>query len=71
MSAPRARSSRALLAQGFRQEANQLSEIRRLDHIGFGGARNNRGSLGPGGGKRARDELDDEAHLEVVTGPLK
>ena len=64
--------SRALLAQSFRHDqAQQPSEIRQLAHIGFGRALNDRGSLRPGGGKRARDDVQDGAHQEAVTGPLE
>jgi hypothetical protein len=46
-----AKFSRALHAQSFRDDqADQPSESRRLDHIGFGRALNDRGSLRPGGG---------------------
>ena len=30
-----------------------------------------RGSIGPGGGKRAGDHVEDEAHPEAVTAPLE
>src|SRR4249919_600983 len=41
----------------------------RCDHVGFGGALDGRGGSGPGGGERARDHVEDEAHPEVVTAP--
>ena len=64
--------SRALLAQSFRDDqADQRSDSRRLGHIGFGGALNDRGSLRLGGGKRARDHVEDEAHPEAVTARLE
>jgi hypothetical protein len=72
MSAPRARSSRALLAQSFRDDqADQPSDSRRLGHIGFGCAPNDRGGLRLGSGKRARDDVEDEAHQDPVTAPLE
>jgi hypothetical protein len=64
--------SRALLAQSFGDDqADHPSDSRRLSHIGFGRALNHRGSLRLGGGKRARDDVEDEAHTEAVTGPLE
>ena len=67
-----AKFSRALLAQSFRDDqAEQPSDSRRLGHIGFGGALNDRGSLRLGGGKRARDDVEDEAHQEAVTAQLE
>src|SRR5215203_4866626 len=64
--------SRALLAQSFRDDqADQPSESRRLDHIGFGRALNDRGSLRLGGGKCAADNEEDEAHQEALTAPLE
>jgi hypothetical protein len=65
--------SRALLAQSFgHDQADQPSEIRQLGRgIGFGRALNHRGSLRLGGGKRARDDVQDGAHQEAVTGPLE
>jgi hypothetical protein len=63
--------SRALLAQSFRDDqAEQPSDSRRLGHIGFGRALNDRGSLRLGGGKRSRDDEEEEAHQEAVTAPL-
>jgi hypothetical protein len=64
--------SRALLAQSFRHDqAEQPSEIRRLGHIGIGRALNDRGSLRPGRGKRARDHKEDGIHHGAVTAPLE
>src|SRR5215207_142385 len=63
--------SRVLLAQSFRHEADQPSDCRRLGHIGFGRALNDRGSLRPGGGKRARDGVEDGIHREAVTAALE
>jgi hypothetical protein len=63
--------SRALLAQSFRHEADQLSDSRRLGHIGFDRALNDRGSLRLGVGKRARDDVEDGIYREAVTAPLE
>src|SRR5215203_321667 len=63
--------SRALLAQGFcDDQADRLSDCRRLVHIGFGGALNDRGSLRTDGCKRARDHVQDGAYPEEATAPL-
>jgi hypothetical protein len=60
-----------LLAQSLRQDqADQLSELRRLAHVSFGGALDDRGRIRPGGDKRARDHVEDEAHPET-TAPLE
>jgi hypothetical protein len=67
-----AQFSRALLAQSFGDDqAEHSSDSRRLGHIGFGGALDDRGSLRLGGGKRARDEVEDPAHQEAATAPLE
>jgi hypothetical protein len=52
-------------------QAERRSDGRRLGHRGFGRALNDRGSFRLGGGKRARDHVEDPAHQEAVTAPLK
>jgi hypothetical protein len=49
--------------------ADQLRRIRRLEHIGFGGTLDDRGSLRPGGGERARHHVGDQAHPETAAPP--
>jgi hypothetical protein len=63
--------ARALLAQSFRHDQADRSDSRRLDQIGFGRALNDRGGLRLGGGKRARDDLQDGPHPDAITGPLE
>ena len=64
--------SRAVLAQSFGDDqADQRSDSRRVGHIGFGRALNDRGILRLGCGKGARDDVESDAHQEVVTGPLE
>jgi hypothetical protein len=63
---------RAPISDGFGDgRAACQGEHRRLGYVGFGGALDDGGSLGPGGGKRAGDEVEDEAHSEAVTEPLE
>ncbi len=63
---------RARIAEGSRDgRAACQGEHRRLNHVGFGGALDDRGSLGPSGGKRAGDQVEDEAHSEAVSEPLE
>src|SRR5215831_8903389 len=51
----------ALLAQGGRHDrADQLNRPHRPAHEGFGDALDDRGSLRPGGGQRARDDVEDD-----------
>jgi len=72
MSAPRSRSSRALLAQSFRyDQADRSNVIQRLGQIGFGRTLNDCGNLGLAGGKRARDQVEHEDHHAAVTAPLE
>jgi hypothetical protein len=47
------------------------NEPRRLDHVGFRGALDNRGSIGPGGCKCARDQMEDDGYPEALTAPSK
>jgi hypothetical protein len=62
----------ALLAQSFHDQADERSDSRRLGNIGFGGSLNDRGSIRlGGGGKRARDHVEGDAHQEAVTDPLE
>jgi hypothetical protein len=63
---------RARIAESSRDaRAACQGEPRRLDHVGFGCALDNRGGIGPGGGKRARDQVEDDAHPDALTAPSK
>src|SRR6516164_6240463 len=62
----------ALLAQGRRYgRTDQLIGHRHLEDVGFGGALNGRGGLGPGGGQRARDPMEIETHQAAVAARLE
>src|SRR5215467_6521758 len=68
MSAPRVRNSRARSSPSASVtiEPSSWALPRRGGRVGFGGALDDRGGLRPGGGKRARDDVENEAHPETT-----
>src|SRR6185437_410757 len=63
------RPAGAQLPYAFIAQSYPRVHARRRDDVGFGGALDGRGRSGPGGGERARDHVEDEAHPETVTAP--
>src|SRR5207253_2378105 len=63
------RPASAQLPYAFIAQSYPRVHARRRDHVGFGGALDSRGRSGSGGGERARDHVEDEAHPEPVTAP--
>src|SRR5467141_2133375 len=63
------RPAGAQLPYAFIVQSYRRVHARRRDHVCFGGAQDGRGRSGSGGGERARDHVEDEAHPEAVTAP--
>src|SRR5690348_10561046 len=59
----------AQLPYAFIAQSYPRVHARRRDNVGFGGPLDGRGRSGSGGGERARDHVEDEAHPEAVTAP--
>jgi len=64
--------SRTFCAQRCRQQLAKLNNpVRRSDCVGLGGALDDRSRIGAGGGEHGCDHVEDEAHPDAVTPPLK
>src|SRR5215831_1061407 len=63
---------RALFAQRCRQVRAELNNQPCGPYrVGLGGALDDCGGIGPGGGEYAHDHVEDEARPDTVTAPLK